>query len=308
MPVRIQTLPAPRAGVAALRLDGAVARGDHRRFAAAAAACLDAGATGLVLELTDLSSISEELADEIALLLTRLPGDGARVAVVGASVVVGWFLRRRLGELQLREGTTVEAAAAAVAGDAAAAGARPSPPLAAAAAMRARSSFAAASGFLEVLAGCAATADWIAALADLVRRHGMAREVHLLRCEGGRLFLDGHLDALSAADSPLAMQLAAVDAPLAMHELGAGDLPLREQNFLRWTGADIVVPLKAEGELKGALFVRSGHDGGLFACRPGEILGWTLLGCLIGERLAQLSPAPSFAADADCVEALLAGV
>ena len=117
MPVRFQTLPTPRAGVAALRLDGAVARGDHRHFAAAAGELLGAGACadGLVLELTDLHSISEELADEIALLRRRLAEDGAQVVVVGASVVVAWFLRRRLGGQPLRECATVEEAAADIA-------------------------------------------------------------------------------------------------------------------------------------------------------------------------------------------------
>ncbi|NTV03870.1 hypothetical protein HGA89_02975 [bacterium] len=66
MPLRFQTLPEPGAGVAALRLDGTVARGDHRRFAAAAGDCLGAGARGLVLDLADLGSMSGELAAEIA--------------------------------------------------------------------------------------------------------------------------------------------------------------------------------------------------------------------------------------------------
>ncbi len=295
MPVRFQTLPEPRAGVAALRLDGAVARGDHRRFADAVGVCLGAGANALVLELSDLNSINEELAAEIALLLRRLSDAGTPAAVVGASVVVGWFLRRRLGEPPVREYATVDEAVAAIA-----AGADPSP--ATAATVRTQHSLAALSGFLDVLGGSDSSAEWIEALTGLLRRHGLGQDAHLLRCEGDRLVLDGHLDALADAGGRLGLLLAAAEAPLTLHELGVVDLPKREQTFLRWSGADVVVPLKAAGRLQGALFVRSGQDGGLFTYRPGELFGLGLLGCLIAGRLAQLSPVPPVAEPADFAE------
>lgn len=287
MPLRIQTLPEPRPGVAALRLDGTVVRGDHRRFAAAAEACLGAGACGLVLELTDLNSMSGELADEIALMWRRLSDEGAPVAVVGASVVVGWFLRRRLGEMPWLECATVEEAAAAVASNS---GGPESPPVRNPSAS-VRPSLAATAAFLDVLGSGGPCADWTAALTGLMRSQGLGRDAHLLRCDGDRLVLDGHSDALAEAGGRLGAMLAAADAPLTLHELNAGGLTARELTFLRWSGADLVVPLRAAGVLQGALFVSSGRDGGLFAFRPGELLGLGLLGCLIGEKLTQPSRA-----------------
>lgn len=288
MPVRFQTLPAPCAGVAALRLDGAVARGDHRHFAAAAGELLgaDACAGGLVLELTDLHSISEELADEIALLRRRLAEGGAQVAVVGASVVVAWFLRRRLGGQPLRECTTVEEAVA----DLATVGA---PSIDTVATGRDLPSLAAVAGFLEILGSDAPSAERTAALNGLLQRGGLGREAHLLRCDGDRLVLDGHLDALAEAGGRLGTLLAANDTPLSLHELRVADLSPREQNFLRWSGADVVVPLKAAGRLQGALLVRSGRDGGIFSYLPGEMLGLGLVGCLIAGRLALSTPVPT---------------
>ena len=238
MTLRIQTLPEPRPGVAALRLDGTVVRGDHRRFAAAAEACLGAGASGLVLELTDLNSISGELADEIALLWRRLSDEGAPVAVVGASVVVGWFLRRRLGEMPLLECATVEEAATAVATNS---GGSEPPPVRTPRAS-ARPSLAAVAAFLDVLGRGGPYADWTAALTGLMRSQGLGRDAHLLRCDGDRLFLDGHPDALAEAGSRLGAMLAGADAPLTLHELKAGGLTARELTFLRWSGADLVVP------------------------------------------------------------------
>ena len=285
MPVRFQTLPTPRAGVAALRLDGAVARGDHRHFAAAVGELLGAGACagGLVLELTDLHSISEELADEIALLRRRLAEGGAQVAVVGASVVVAWFLRRRLGGLPLSEGATVDEAATVIATGGA-------PPIDTVVTGRDLPSLAMVAGFLEILGSDASTADRTAALNGLLQRGGLGREAHLLRCDGDRLVLDGHLDALAEVGGRLGTQLAANDMPLSLHELHVADLSPREQNFLRWSGADVVMPLKAAGRLQGALLVRSGRDGGLFSYNPGELLGLGLVACLIAGRLALSTP------------------
>ncbi|MBK9303456.1 MAG: hypothetical protein IPM94_06115 [bacterium] len=316
MPLRFQTLPEPRAGVAALRLDGTVARGDHRRFAAAAGDCLGAGARGLVLDLADLGSMSGELAAEIALMRRRLSDGGARMAVVAPSVVVAWFLRNRLGEPPLPECATVEEAAASILatgedGDGEPCRGDPGASTSASVSGRARPSLAAVSGFLATLGGGGPSAAWTESLTDLLRRHGLGQDAHLLRCDGDRLVLDGHLDALADASGRLGTLLAEADAPLTLHELGAADLPTREQTFLRWCGADVAVPLKADGRLLGALFVRSGQDGGLFAYRPGELLGLGLLGSLIGARLAQLNP--ETAADPavplqDAVESLLCGV
>ncbi|MDO9695121.1 MAG: hypothetical protein Q7W56_10330 [Candidatus Latescibacteria bacterium] len=308
MTLRIQTLPEPRPGVAALRLDGTVVRGDHRRFAAAAEACLGAGASGLVLDLADLNSISGELADEIALLWRRLSDEGAPVAVVGASVVVGWFLRRRLGEMPLLECATVEKAATAVATNSGGS----EPPPVRTPRPSARPSLAAVAAFLDVLGRGGPCADWTAALTGLLRSQGLGRDAHLLRCDGDRLFLDGHPDALAEAGSRLGAMLAGADAPLTLHELKAGGLTARELTFLRWSGADLAVPLRAAGVLQGALFVSSGRDGGLFAFRPGELLGLGLLGCLIGEKLTQPSRAARIAGAADrapeVAEDLLVGV
>lgn len=316
MPLRFQTLPEPGAGVAALRLDGTVARGDHRRFAAAAGDCLGAGARGLVLDLADLGSMSGELAAEIALLRRRLSDGGARMAVVAPSVVVAWFLRSRLGEPPLPECATVEEAAAAVlaAGDSGDGEPRTGDQGASASAGvsgGARPSLAAVSGFLATLGGGGPSAAWTEPLNDLLRRHGLGQDAHLLRCDGERLVLDGHLDALADANGRLGTLLAEADAPLTLHELGAADLPPREQTFLRWCGADVAVPLKADGRLLGALFVRSGQDGGLFAYRPGELLGLGLLGSLIGARLAQRHPetvAGPVVPLQETAEALLCGV
>ncbi|MBK7702855.1 MAG: hypothetical protein IPI34_08190 [bacterium] len=314
MPLRIQTLPEPRPGVAALRLDGTVVRGDHRRFAAAAEECLGAGARGLVLDLADLGSMSGELAAEIALLRRRLSDGGARMAVVAPSVVVGWFLRSRLGEPPLPECATVAEAAAALlaAGDSDdGEPCRGDPGASTSASVSGPRLRAAASGFLATLGGGGPSAAWTESLTDLLRRHGLGQDAHLLRCDGDRLVLDGHLDALADAGGRLGTLLAEADAPLTLHELGAADLPLREQTFLRWCGADVAVPLKVDGRLLGALFVRSGQDGGLFAYRPGELLGLGLLGSLIGAQLAQLHPAT--AADPavpprEAAESLLCGV
>jgi len=291
MPLRFQTLPAPGAGVAALRLDGTVARGDHRRFAAAAAECLAAGDRGLVLDLTDLGSMSGELADEIALLRRSLADGGARMAVVAPSVVVGWFLRRRLGELPLPECADLAQAAAVVLTPGDPGTEVPGGSANARAAAGGHPSLAAASEFLAVLQDDGAATAWLDSLTGLLRRHGLGQDVHLLRCDGDRLVLDGRLDALADAGGRLGALLANADAPLTLHELGVADLPAREQAFLRWSGADVAVPLKADGRLAGALFVRSGQEGGLFAYRPGELMGLGLLGCLIGARLAASAPA-----------------
>ncbi len=292
MPVRFQTSPAPRAGVAVLRFDGTVARGDHRRFAAAAGELLGAGActSGLVLELTDLLSISEELADEIALLRRRLAADGAQMAAVGASVVVGWFLQRRLGGQPLRECATVEEAAAAVPTGGAPDVVGGSPRSDTVEAGREFPSLSTVAGFLECLGGDAPSADWTAALNALLHRGGLGREAHLLRCDGDRLVLDGHLDALAEAGGRLETLLVAAQTPLSLHELDVAALSQREQNFLRWCGADVVVPLRAAGRLQGAMLVRSGRDGGLFSYLPGELLGLSLVGCLIGGKLALSTP------------------
>ncbi|MBC8425142.1 hypothetical protein H8E07_13545 [bacterium] len=290
--------------LAGLRLGGTVSSGDHRDFAAHANRAVEAGATGLILDLSGLGSMSEDLAGELASCQRRLLDHDGELVFVDPNVVIGWFLDKRFGPLAHRCFDTVPEAEAALAAppgtepiDTAAAEEASEPPADWVVNVNEsgrpdRFSFAVVQ---QTLLRTADPQQWLEPLRGMLRRTGLGRDLLICRREGERLELVGRRDYAFPANGWLGSLLLSADCPLGVPEIAGDGLSLPEKAFLKWCDTDVVVPvIDGTSRLRGALFVKSDRDGGLYSYRSGELLSLALLGRLLAEYLpsGETVPAP----------------
>lgn len=280
--------PAP-AGAVVLTLRGTPRRDDGPALEAALAALPPAAA--VVLDCRELGGMSAAMAQVVARWWRRLADTGRELRVRGANVVVRWMLERHLG-----------AAAAAVLGDAAAERCPPAtadPDGAPPPAHPRRDLFHAVRA---ALTGEPDPAVWEDRLAEQLAAAGLAERVRLLLREGDRLVSPAHPGAAVPADGWLGSLLAGADCPVAAAELRDAGLALEEQALLRWSGADLVVPLCRAGRLAGLLLVTAGRPGGWSAYRSGEVLALDLLGRMMVALLEPVAEPMAAPADGPTVE------
>jgi len=296
--------------LAGLRLDGTVSSGDHRDFAAHANRAIEAGATGLILDLSRLGSMSEDLAGELASCQRRLLDHDGELVFVNPNVVISWFLDKRFGPLVHRCFDSVPEAEAALV-------APPGPAEAAAendvfessadwvvnvneAGRPDRFSFAVVQ---QAVQGSTDPQVWLEPLRGMLRRTGLGRDLLICQREGEQLELVGRRDHAFPANGWLGSLLLSADCPLGVPEIAGDGLTLPEKAFLKWCNTDVVVPvIDGANWLRGALFVKSDRDGGLYSYRSGELLSLALLGRLLAEYLPSGETVP----DPESVEAAIA--
>ena len=305
--------------VAGLRLSGTVGSGDQHAFVQWVTRLADAGATGLILDMDDLGSISEDLAVELAACQRRLLDHDGEMVFVRPNVVVNWFLDKRFGPLPHRVYETVaEAEAAFVTGQSAdmAPDAVPEdlpgevvpdetdarlsedwPANVNEAGRPDRFSFAVV---LKALQRCDDPVQWLEPLGGMLRRTGLGNGLLICRRRGDRLQLVDRCDYDFPADGWLGTLLASADCPLGVQEIAGDGLTLPEKAFLKWCDSDVVVPvLDGETRLCGALFVKSDRGGGLYRYRSGELLSLSLLGRLLANYMPVADVEPAWTPDVD---------
>jgi len=297
--------------VAGLRLSGTVGSGDQHAFVQWATRLANAGATGLILDMDDLGSISEDLAVELAACQRRLLDHDGEMVFVRPNVVVNWFLDKRFGPLPHRIFETVAAAEAVfVTGDAVDAapdGAATEetvtrlsedwPANVNEAGRPDRFSFAVV---LKALQRCDDPVQWLEPLDGMLRRTGLGSGLLMCRRRGDRLQLVDRPEYDFPADGWLGSMLASADCPLGVQEIAGDGLTLPEKAFLKWCDTDVVVPvLDGETRLCGALFVKSDRGGGLYRYRSGELLSLSLLGRLLANYMPVADVEPAWTPDVD---------
>ncbi|MBU0743224.1 hypothetical protein KJ554_12855 [bacterium] len=288
--------------VAGLRLSGTVASGDQREFAALASRLMAEGVTGLILDMSELGSISEDLAGELATSQRRLLDHDGEMVFVQPNVVINWLLDKRFGPLPHRSFVTVaEAAAAFASGEETDASPAESVAAETPHALSAdwpvnvnesgrpdRFSFAVV---LQALQRSADPMEWLEPLRVMLRRTGLGRDLLICRRNGDRLELVGRRDYAFPANGWLGSLLISADCPLGVPEIAGDGLTLPEKAFLKWCDTDVVVPVIDSGScLCGALFVKSDRDGGLYRYRSGELLSLALLGRLLAAYMPAGEP------------------
>jgi hypothetical protein len=305
--------------LAGLRLSGTVSGGDQTEFAKHAERFYNAGATGLILDMSELGSVSEDLAAELAACQRRLLDHDGEMVFVDPNVVIHWFLDRRFGPLPHRTFDTVSNAEAALVPEPREESTPPAPeetgsPVELPADWPAnvneagrpdRFSF----GVLrQALQRSADPRQWLEPLRSMLRLTGLGHDLMICQRRGAQLELVGRRDYAFPADGWFGSLLLSADCPLGVPEIAGDGLTLPEKAFLKWCETDVVVPIvDGEGGLRGALFVKSERDGGLYRYRSGELLSLSLLGRLLAEYLpageSETEPAHVEAALADLIDA-----
>ncbi len=310
MAIAFEHLDGTEGSVAGLRLSGTVASGDQHEFATLASRLIGEEAIGLILDLGGLGSISEDLAAELASCQRRLVDHDGELVFVQPNVVINWFLDKRFGPLPHRTFETVAEAEVALSSgqqdDA-----EPAEPVAAEtppalsedwplnvneSGRPDRFSFAVV---LQTLQRSADPVLWLESLRVMLRRTGLGCDLLICQRNGDRLELAGRPDYAFPANGWLGSLLVSADCPLGVPEIAGDGLTLPEKAFLKWCNTDVVVPMiDGEARLRGALFVKSDRDGGLYRYRSGELLSLSLLGRLLAEYM----PAGESGAELTCDE------
>ncbi len=113
----------------------------------------------------------------------------------------------------------------------------------------------------------------------------------------GSVLLLVHDDKLVAANSDevqipaygwFGSLLQGADHLMAREEIGTDGLSVPEMALMKWTGADLYLPLISRSRFHGVLALTSGRDGGLMSYRSGEILALGLIGQWIAQRFDTL--------------------
>ncbi len=313
MAIVFEHIDSGRQSLDGLRLSGTVSGGDHETFVDFAEQFMsrvDVGVVdetvGVIVDMSDLGSISDDLAGAMASWQRKLMDHDGEMVFVRPNVVISWYLDRRLGPLPHRTFETVDEALAAlspaepieeieeIASEPVAEEipkpADPDWPINVNEAGRPdRISFAVVH---KALRDSSDPALWMEPLRVMLRRTGLGSSIQLCRRHGDQMTLVGRSEYCFPANGWLGSLLASADCPLSLTEIAGDGLTLNERAFLKWCEADVLVPLlDDEGQLRGILCVKSERDGGLYRYRSGELLSLSLLGRLLARYLP--APAPS---------------
>ncbi len=289
--------------LAGLRLGGTVSSGDHRDFSAHANRLVEAGASGLIVDMGGLGSMSEDLAAELASCQRQLLDHDGEMVFVNPNVVIGWFLDKRFGPLAHRCFDTVPEAETALAEPSPAEAPdeapvdddvrEPSPDWPANVNESGRPDRFSFAVVQQTLQRTDDPREWLDPLRAMLRMTGLGRDLLLCSREGEMLELVGRKDYAFPANGWLGSLLVSADCPLGVPEIAGDGLTLPEKAFLKWCDTDVVVPVvDGSSRLRGALFVKSDRDGGLYRYRSGELLSLALLGRLLAEYLPTGETAP----------------
>ncbi len=299
MAITFTKLESQDPAIAALRLSGTVSTGDHLQFTDRVAELPDT-TTSLVLDMSELGSISEDLAGELAASQRRFVDNQGELVFVAPNVVIGWYLEKRFGPLPRRTFQRLEDAVAALSPDAPPPPPEPSEEEAAFQRILdpdlpewtldvnevGRPDRLSLDVLHRALRGRGDPGDWLEPLRVILHRVGLAGSLQLCRRDGSSMSLVGREDYRFPAEGWFGSLLVSADCPLCLSEIVGEGLTLHERAFLKWCDADVVVPLLDDaGRLQGALFVNSARDGGLYTYRSGELLALSLLGRLLGRYL-----------------------
>lgn len=278
----IDILETGRSRTAAARLTGTCGRADREPVEAFAEECLSGDCDLAVLDLSGLGGISEDVADAVAAFARRLEDRGGRLVLVDPNVVVSWVLDRHAGEGGL---ATSPDLATALGQDE---DAEPEAPAAAdvvPAPRRGRPDRTILSTLTAALDRKPSPALWSDVVGAALTRAGLAAECRLCLADGGDLHLPGADGRTIPADGWMGSHLAAAAVPLETGELDGGGLTAEERAYLKWSGADVHLPIVDDGRLLGLLSVTSGRDRGLAGYRAGEVLALDLVAHILAVRL-----------------------
>lgn len=299
-----------------VRLSGTVADGDQAEFTAQAERLAVGEASGLIVDMDLLGSMSEDLAGEMAVWQRRLMDHDGEMVFVRPNVVINWYLDKRFGPLPHRTFETVDEAVSALVSPAATEeleettvepdGDEISELVAPEWSVNVNEAGRPDRISFEVVHKVMRESQdpqlWLESLRVMLRRTGLGGSIQLCCRNGDKLELVDRTDYRFTAKGWLGSLLTSADCPLGLSEIAGEGLTLQERAFLKWCDADVVVPLlDDDAELRGVLFVNSGRDGGLYTYRSSELLSLSLLGRL----LARYLPAPEATEAQDDLETLV---
>ncbi len=280
MPLTIEPQRTAGERIAAFRVTGTPVPDEGRDLVSHLRDGIPDRAEEIHLDLAGVTAMPDDLARALVSLWRDLQDRGTGLRITGTTVVVGWVLARHLGPV-----------AAEVLGDerwAVLAGGRKRAGIPVDRQERPERDVAVRLQFrLREAADPVAVEREIAAT---LTRCGLAAGVVLAISSGGRLLVPGSGEVHPVpASGWLGSLLASADCPLATDEIDLAGLTLEERALLKWSGADLLVPLLHGGELRGLLLLRSGREAGLAGYRSGEVLALDLLGRSLAGHLAAVA-------------------
>jgi anti-anti-sigma regulatory factor len=289
----------------AIELAGVAVSGDAEQVSALIEHCRARGIHNVAVDFQQLGSISQMVAQEIAGWQRWLMDHGGNLVVVQPNVAVRWLLEQALGSLPLdivpdRESalgrwTEAEAPAEETAG------------MGVNIATRTLGSHVSHPdrSILETLGTAfdhlCDPADCGASITAALARAGLAERAVLLLVKDDNLVMATSDEVQVPAHGWLGSLLQGANHLMAYEEIGTEGLSMSEMALMKWTGADLYLPLINQSRFHGVLALTSGREGGLMSYRSGEILALGLIGQWIAQRFEAM-PGNQVVAQADMTE------
>ena len=288
MSYRLDILEHPGPGAVLARLSGYGSRDDRHLVEDFDGECERHGWRSVIMDLTDLGGITQTVAAALAVLGRHLDDQGGGLVFVAPNVAVHWLLVREFGSepdcavdvsgaLSALEITTTSDVSAAA-----------DPEIQPVSELR--------PGGIRPERGIAATLNsalkreegperWLSAMTAAMAMAGLADRVVFCRRVGDHLHVVGRRAHSLPADGWLGSFLATTGVLLEATELSERGLANEERAYLRWSGAELHLPLVFEGRLVGLLSFDTGRERGLIGLRSSEVLALECVGLVLTSHL-----------------------
>jgi anti-anti-sigma regulatory factor len=292
MAMHLRQLPTPGSGVTAIAINGTADREVQLCLDELVALLPEQGQPYLVLDLSNLTSINNELAVALLELHKTLEDRSGGLEFCGTNAVVRWFLQQHLGDLPVQWHETPDEAIAVFNPEWAQTDEtvdeetdeplRPEPRLPHDAVRPDRFSVSALS---RLMSGDKTPAELLENVESLLKRCGLTQGCRLVHRQDNELMILDREQYGMQADGWLGSLLAGAGCPMARTEIGEDGLSHNERAFLIWSACDIYIPLMFAGALTGILCLQSDRPAGLWSYRSGEILALSLMAQMLADKL-----------------------